>query len=142
MSPVILIKCLKLFDKKIEYQAIRSNGPGGQHVNKVSTAIILKYDLNVHNYPEWFLKSIKMNAKNAQLSSKNIITIKSNRFRSQLKNKRNATDRLISLLKRSSKRKKSRKKTLPTKKSIETRLLRKKINSKKKILRKKPDFDD
>ena len=133
---------IKLFDKKIEYQAIRSNGPGGQHVNKVSTAIILKYDLNVHNYPEWFLKSIKINANNAQLSSKNIITIKSNRFRSQLKNKRNATDRLISLLKRSSKRKKSRKKTLPTKKSIETRLLRKKINSKKKILRKKPDFDD
>ena len=133
---------IKLFDKKIEYQAIRSNGPGGQHVNKVSTAIILKYNLNVHNYPEWFLKSIKINANNAQLSSKNIITIKSNRFRSQLKNKRNATDRLISLLKRSSKRKKSRKKTLPTKKSIETRLLRKKINSKKKILRKKPDLDD
>ena len=133
---------IKLFDKKIEYQAIRSNGPGGQHVNKVSTAIILKYNLNVHNYPEWFLKSIKINANNAQLSNKNIITIKSNRFRSQLKNKREATDRLISLLKRSSKRKKSRKKTLPTKKSIETRLLRKKINSKKKILRKKPDFDD
>ena len=133
---------IKLFDKKIEYQAIRSNGPGGQNVNKVSTAIILKYNLNVHNYPEWFLKSVKINSNNAQLSNKNIITIKSNRFRSQLKNKRDATNRLISLLKRSSKRKKSRKKTLPTKKSIETRLLRKRINSKKKVLRKKPDFDD
>ena len=133
---------IKLFDKKIEYQAIRSNGPGGQHVNKVSTAIILKYNLNVHNYPEWFLKSIKINANNAQLSNKNIITIKSNRFRSQLKNKRDATNRLILLLKRCSKKRKSRKKTLPTKKSIETRLLRKKKNSKKKILRKKPDFDD
>ena len=133
---------IKLFDKKIEFQAIRSNGPGGQHVNKVSTAIILKYNLNVHNYPEWFLKSIKINANKAQLSSKNIITIKSNRFRSQLKNKRDATNRLISLLKLSSKKQKGRKKTLPTKRSIETRLLRKKMNSKKKILRKKPDIDD
>ena len=135
-------KGIKLFDKKIEYQAIRSNGPGGQHVNKVSTAIVLKYNLNIHNYPEWFLKSIKINAKNAQLSSKNIITIKSNRFRSQLKNKRDATNRLISLLKVSSKRKKVRKRTIPTKSSIETRLLRKKINSQKKILRKKPDIND
>ena len=133
---------IKLFDKKIKFQAIRSNGPGGQNVNKVSTAIILKYNLNVHNYPKWFLKSIKINANNAQISSKNIITIKSNRFRSQLKNKRDATNRLISLLKISSKKKKSRKKTLPTKKSIETRLLRKKINSNKKILRKKPNIDD
>ena len=133
---------IKLFDKKIEYQAIRSNGPGGQHVNKVSTAIVLKYNLNAHNYPEWFLKSIEKNANNAQLSRENIITIKSNRYRSQLKNKRDATNRLISLLKRSSKRKKIRKRTLPTNKSIETRLLRKKINSKKKILRKKPDIDD
>ena len=133
---------IKLFDKKIEYQATRSNGPGGQHVNKVSTAIILKYNLSIHNYPEWFLKSIRINAKNAQLSSKNIITIKSNRFRSQLKNKRDATNRLISLLKLSSKRKKVRKRTIPTKRSIEIRLLRKKINSQKKILRKKPDIND
>ena len=66
---------IKLFDKKIEYQAIRSNGPGGQHVNKVSTAIILKYNLNAYNYPEWFLKSIKINANNAQLSNKNIIEV-------------------------------------------------------------------
>ena len=97
--------------------------------------------MNVHNYPEWFLRSIKINASNAQLSSNNIITIKSNRFRSQLKNKKDATSRLISLLKRSSKKKNNRKKTFPTKKSIETRLLRKKINSKKKNLRKKQDID-
>ena len=133
---------IKLFDKKIEYQATRSNGPGGQHVNKVSTAITLKYNLNIHNYPKWFLKSIKVNANNAQLSSKNIIVIKSNRFRSQSKNKRDATSKLISLLKRSSIRKKSRKKTLPTKRSIEIRLLKKRMNSKKKILRKNPNIDD
>ena len=117
---------IKLFDKKIEYQAIRSNGPGGQHVNKVSTAIILKYNLNVHNYPEWFLKSIKINANNAQLSNKNIITIKSNRFRSQLKNKKDATNRLISLLKRSSKRKKKVEKNSSNKKINRNKIVEKK----------------
>ena len=135
-------KDIILFDKKLKFQAIRSSGPGGQHVNKVSTAIILKYDLKIHNYPEWFLKSIKINANNSQLSSKNVITIKSNKFRSQLKNKKDATGRLIALFKRSSKRKKIRKKTIPTKKSIETRLSSKKINSKKKSLRKKPNIYD
>ena len=99
-------------------------------------------NFSVISFHHQYLRSIKINASNAQLSSNNIITIKSNRFRSQLKNKKDATSRLISLLKRSSKRKKNRKKTLPTKKSIETRLLRKKINSKKKNLRKKPDIDD
>ena len=135
-------KDIILFDKKLKFQAIRSSGPGGQHVNKVSTAIILKYDLKIHNYPEWFLKSIKINANNSQLSSKNVITIKSNKFRSQLKNKKDATGRLIALFKRSSKRKKIRKKTIPTKRSIETRLSSKKINSKKKSLRKKPNIYD
>ena len=135
-------KDIILFDEKIKFQAIRSSGPGGQHVNKVSTAIILKYDLKIHNYPEWFLRSIRINANNSQLSSKNVITIKSNKFRSQLKNKKDAIGKLITLLKRSSKRKKIRKKTLPTKKSIETRLSSKKINSKKKSLRKKPKIYD
>ena len=135
-------KQISLFEKKIEFKAIRSNGPGGQHVNKVSTAIILKYDLSIHNYPCWFLESVKANASKAQLSKKNVITIKSNKYRSQLKNKKEATNRLISLLKKSSVRKKSRKKTFPSKRSIETRLSNKKINSTKKILRKKPIIDD
>ena len=60
-------KDIIFFDEKLKFQAIRSSGPGGQHVNKVSTAIILKYNLNVHNYPEWFLKSVKINSNNAQL---------------------------------------------------------------------------
>ena len=42
-------KDIILFDEKIKFQAIRSSGPGGQHVNKVSTAIILKYDLKIHS---------------------------------------------------------------------------------------------
>ncbi len=135
-------KDIILFDEKIVFNAIRSSGPGGQHVNKVSTAIILKYDLKMHNYPEWFLESIKINSNSSQLSSDNVITIKSTKFRSQLKNKKDAIGRLIALLKRSSKKKKVRKKTLPTKKSIETRLSNKKKNSKKKSLRKKPNIHD
>ena len=62
-------KKISIFDDKITFKAIRSTGPGGQHVNKVSTAIVLKYDISDHNYPEWFLKNLKRNISSQQLSN-------------------------------------------------------------------------
>ena len=49
-------------DDQIDFKAVRSSGPGGQHVNKVSTAILLKYDVLIQNYPPWFLTQLKLNA--------------------------------------------------------------------------------
>ena len=134
---------ISIFDDKIRFKAIRSTGPGGQHVNKVSTAIVLKYDISDHNYPEWFLKNLKRNVSSQQLSNnEKIIIIKSQRFRSQLRNKEEAVRRLKKLFQKSSIKNKTRRMTFPTKISKEKRLSNKKNQSKKKNLRKTPNIDD
>ncbi len=134
---------ISIFDDKIRFKAIRSTGPGGQHVNKVSTAIVLKYDISDHNYPEWFLKNLKRNVSSQQLSNnEKIIIIKSQRFRSQLRNKEEAVRRLIKIFKKSSIKNKTRRMTFPTRISKEKRLSNKKKQSKKKNLRKTPNIDD
>jgi len=139
---IIINNEISIFDDKIKFKAIRSTGPGGQHVNKVSTAVILRYEFSKHNYPDWFLEALKINVSQNQLLDNEVITIKSNRFRSQLRNKRDATKRLVELFRKSCIKEKSRKKTHPTKSSKEKRLLKKRIQSKKKNLRKPPNIDD
>ena len=134
---------ISIFDDEIRFKAMRSTGPGGQHVNKVSTAIVLKYDISNHNYPEWFLKNLKRNVNSQQLSNnEKIIIIKSQRFRSQLRNKEEAVRRLKKLFQKSSIKNKTRRTTFPTKISKEKRLSNKKNQSKKKNLRKTPNIDD
>ena len=88
-------KDIILFDEKIKFQAIRSSGPGGQHVNKVSTAIILKYNIYLFKYPAWFIKNLKSNISSSQLSKTGELLIKSKKYKSQHKNKKDALNKLI-----------------------------------------------
>ena len=126
----------------MKFQAVRSGGPGGQHVNKVSTAIILKYNLTEHEYPDWFLKALKRNISRTQLSNQKVITIRSSKHRSQKRNKEESINKLVKIFKKSCMPSKNRIKTRPSIKSKEKRLLAKKINSKKKDLRKKPNINE
>ena len=87
-------------DDQIDFKAVRSSGPGGQHVNKVSTAILLKYDVLTQNYPSWFLTQLKLNA-GSQFSKNGIIILKAQSYRSQARNKDDALTRLIHLFKKS-----------------------------------------
>ena len=128
-------------DDKIQYQAVRSSGPGGQHVNKVSTAIMLKYDVTYQDYPEWFLAQLKVNARSI-LSKNGVITIKAQSFRSQSRNKDDALQRLIELFKQSAYRPKIRRKTRPPMRVNENRLSGKKNQSTKKKLRKPPKLEE
>ena len=139
---IVINEKIKIFENKIKFQAVRSGGPGGQHVNKVSTAIILQYDLTEHEYPDWFLKALKRNTSSTQLSNQKVITIRSSNYRSQKRNKEESINKLVKIFIKSCKPSKNRIKTRPTIRSKEKRLLAKKINSKKKDLRKKPNIDD
>ncbi len=132
---------ISIFDKKLKFKAIKSTGPGGQHVNKVSTGIILQYNILSHSYPRWFIDNLKNKISSNKLSKNGIITIKATNYRSQSRNKKDAIDRLLILFKDCSNRKKIRKKTRPPAYSNEKRINEKKKISKKKSLRKPPAFD-
>ena len=132
---------IAIFEDKIIYKAVRSSGPGGQHVNKVSTAIVLQYDITCHSYPEWFLINLKKNGGN--LVSKNgVLNIKSRSYRSHSRNKEDALNRMVYLFKQSAQKPIKRKKTRPPKRVNENRLLNKKKQSQKKQLRKPLGPDD
>ena len=132
---------IAIFENKIIYKAIRSSGPGGQHVNKVSTAVVLQYDITCHSYPEWFLINLKKNGGN--LVSKNgVLNIKARSHRSQSRNKEDALKRMVYLFKQSSQRPMQRKKNRPPNWVNENRLLNKKKQSQKKQLRKPLGPDD
>ena len=128
-------------DDQIEFKAVRSSGPGGQHVNKVSTAILLKYDVLTQNYPSWFLTQLKLNA-GSQFSKNGVIILKAQSYRSQARNKDDALKRLIQLFNQSAVRPIKRMKTIPSKSVNQNRLTLKKLRSKKKNLRKPPKLDE
>ena len=133
---------ISIYNEKIKYKAVRSSGPGGQHVNKVSTAIILKYNIYLFKYPAWFIKNLKSNISSSQLSKTGELLIKSKKYKSQYKNKRDALNKLIYIFKKSYQTRKLRLFTDTPKKSKEKRLKNKLIQSTKKKLRKNPNFDD
>ena len=132
---------ISIHDNKIKFKAVKSSGPGGQHINKVSTGIILKYDISNIDYPKWFIANLKTNIKSKKLFRDGIFTIEANNFRSQNRNRKDAIERLKLIFKKSSRKLKKRRKTSPSLKSVEKRLKNKKKLSQKKSLRKSPGID-
>ncbi len=119
---------------EIEMQAIRSQGSGGQNVNKVSTAIHLRFDINASSLPEIYKERL-LKLKDSRISSEGIIIIKAQRYNSQLKNKDDALNRLREIIKSVTIEMKTRRATRPTKASKVRRLESKAIQGRKKSLR-------
>ena len=124
----------KIAESEIEFSAIRSSGPGGQNVNKVSTAIQLRFNIYRSSL------SRELQTKLSQYSDRRInkegfIVIKAQRFRSQDLNKQDAIDRLNELVTRALKTEKKRIATRPGKASRENRLRDKKRLGDKKLKR-------
>ena len=130
-----------IYDNEIKFKAVKSTGPGGQHVNKVSTGIVLKYDISNIDYPKWFITNLKTIIKSKRLFKDGIFTIEANNFRSQHRNRKDAIERLKIIFIKSSRKLKKRRKTSPSLQSNEKRLKNKKKLSQKKSLRKSPRID-
>lgn len=123
--------------EEIEIAFTRSSGPGGQHVNKTSTQAELSFDL-AHSPTiseqdrAWLLTKLA-----PRLDSSGKLHVNSQSYRSQLRNKEAALEKLASLLANAMERPKSRKRTKPSRTAKETRLHSKKLDGEKKRMRSK-----
>jgi ribosome-associated protein len=123
---------------ELEFTAIRSQGSGGQHINKVSTAIHLRFDIRASSLPD-FYKSRLLKLKDRRISKEGIIVIKAQRSRSQDRNREDAMKRLQALIMSVAADRKKRIATKPSRRSQTKRLEQKTKRGKDKQLRRKID---
>lgn len=122
--------------QEIELAAIRSQGAGGQNVNKVSSGIHLRFDIPNSSLPEYLKQRLQQSA-DQRISKDGVVIIKSQQTRSQDQNRTHALQMLQSLIQAAMVSQRPRKKTRPSRRSQEKRIEKKKLHSRVKELRKK-----
>ncbi len=126
--------------EELIFKAVKSSGPGGQHVNKTASKVVVQFDLQNTAALNAEEKERALEKLASRLTNEGILIVESSETRSQHKNKELALDRLKEIVTSAIKRKKVRKKTKPSKASKLKRLREKKVISEKKANRQKPDL--
>jgi ribosome-associated protein len=143
MASILINDTIAIDEKEIEMSFLRASGPGGQNVNKVSSAVQLRFDVthspSLPDDVRWRLS----NMAGRRLTNEGILVIESSRFRTQEQNRQEALDRLITLIRKATYKPKPRRRTHPTDASREQRLQGKRRRSRLKRLRRTPrDSED
>ena len=125
---------ITIHEDELSFSAIRAQGSGGQNVNKVSSAIHLRFDIHQSSLPD-DIKQRLLALSDQRINKSGTIVIKAQTFRTQEKNRDDAIDKLVNLIRSVLKKDKPRKATKPTKASQKRRMDKKKHRGKLKTLR-------
>lgn len=131
---ITISRSVSIPDEEISLTGVCAQGAGGQHVNKASTAIHLRFDIKASSLPE-FYKERLLAASHHLISADGVVIIKAQEYRSQEMNREAAISRLVTLIKELTAVQKSRRETRPTRASKERRLASKAQKSSVKALR-------
>ncbi len=134
---IFITPSLSLPEREISFSFVRSPGPGGQNVNKVATAVLLRFDLAASSLPA-SVKDRLARLAGSRVNREGILLVRASRFRTQGENRRGAVERFAALVRRALEPPRARRKTRPRAGAREKRLEGKRLRSRKKICRRRP----
>lgn len=130
---------LQIDERELQIDFIRASGPGGQNVNKVATAVQLRFDVRAASLPE-DVKARLIQLAGRRMTGEGVLLIEAKRFRTQEQNRADAIQRFVELVRKSLLKPKARRKTKPTAASREERLKEKKRKGEIKKMRQSKDW--
>lgn len=134
---------LHLDESELEFHFVRSSGPGGQNVNKVATAVQLRFDVDANESLPDTVKARLRRLAGRRLTNEGVLVIEASEGRSQERNRRQVVERLVELIRRAAVKPKPRKKTRPSASARQRRLNKKRRRGEiKKWRRYDPDRDE
>jgi ribosome-associated protein len=139
---IYVTKDISIAENEIDEEFIRASGPGGQNVNKVSTAVQMRFDVRRSPSLPEDVRQRLMKLGGKRITSDGVLIIEASRFRHQDRNRQDALERLKELIRRAAYKPKSRIKTKPTGAAKQKRLEAKHRRSEKKQIRQKVRYEE